>query len=771
MGSKIRNRLIQLGIVVLFFSTFFIPNVKAATLLAPQTVISRNVPAYTNNDYNGALPASLANNTNYNDFWISNNVPAYLAYDLSGVPVGQRGQVILVWYNDPATKPFNPALIGDVYYRVPENYTIEANAAPGGSFPASGWVTLATVTSNPYTSRQHLIDLTGYNWVRMNISSCPGVFSIECSVNMDIQNAANGASDDWIFLGDSITSIALDHDPLISDGGTGTFSQLINAQNSNYFPVEQNGGIGGWATPDPLVGSPTYFSTWLSLFPGNFVALDYGTNDANNNNTTGGNPDPTAVNTFYTNMTTMVQAIIAAGKTPVIPKIPWGNTANIQANGPAMNAKIDQLYTDFPEIVPGPDLWTYFLNHQSEISGDNVHPNNTGFVGMRQQWANKMITEVYTTPTVNASPAGGSFSSTQSVSLSGSANATFYYTTNGTTPTTSSTKYTSAISIPSTTTLKFIAVNKGLNVSGVSTETYTIITPTPTFTPTPTSTPVPTQSTSSPSSSSSSSNSSNETKRCTLGKPGVTVPSLYGAIAHDSSSIEIFFTKADNPVDHYTLAYGTSSGNYQYGIDSFGSIEKEQQSYTVKSLQPNTTYYFKVRGGNGCAPGEWSNEISTTTKPLFATNQLDFTSSSLAPIKDKPEVSKTSDIAPTPTPEVTTYSIKISVKDTQDKPVEGAVVTMHSKVQTAKTDKEGIAHFDNVEKGEHKVLISYNNYQGEQALNLNGDVTEYNLNVKVQPQNVFMAPQVMGIIGILSIIILVLLFKLWSKKRGDKQHQ
>jgi cobalamin biosynthesis Mg chelatase CobN len=34
----------------------------------------------------------------------------------------------------------------------------------------------------------------------------------------------------------------------------------------------------------------------------------------------------------------------------------------------------------------------------------------------------------------------------------------------------------------------------------------------------------------------------------------------------------------------------------------------------VNSLQPNTKYYFKIRSGNGCATGNWSNEISAQTK-------------------------------------------------------------------------------------------------------------------------------------------------------------
>ncbi|MGC1128939.1 MAG: chitobiase/beta-hexosaminidase C-terminal domain-containing protein, partial [Candidatus Acidiferrales bacterium] len=73
------------------------------------------------------------------------------------------------------------------------------------------------------------------------------------------------------------------------------------------------------------------------------------------------------------------------------------------------------------------------------------------------------------------SPAGGSYVSAQSVTLSSTtAGATFYYTTNGTVPTTSSTLYSGAISVSATTTINAIAVAPGFSQSAVSTATFTI---------------------------------------------------------------------------------------------------------------------------------------------------------------------------------------------------------------------------------------------------------------------------------------------------------
>ncbi len=88
------------------------------------------------------------------------------------------------------------------------------------------------------------------------------------------------------------------------------------------------------------------------------------------------------------------------------------------------------------------------------------------------------ITIPGTVATPVASPAAGSYTSTQSVTLSTTTSgASIYYTINGTTPTTSSTLYTSAISISSTTTIKAIAVKSGMNNSALMTSLYTITIP------------------------------------------------------------------------------------------------------------------------------------------------------------------------------------------------------------------------------------------------------------------------------------------------------
>jgi hypothetical protein len=84
------------------------------------------------------------------------------------------------------------------------------------------------------------------------------------------------------------------------------------------------------------------------------------------------------------------------------------------------------------------------------------------------------------------SPAAGAYGPAQSVTISdGTSGATIYYTTNGTTPSTSSSTYSSAINVSATETLEAIAVAPLYTTSGVGSAVYTIngAVATPTFSP------------------------------------------------------------------------------------------------------------------------------------------------------------------------------------------------------------------------------------------------------------------------------------------------
>lgn len=113
-----------------------------------------------------------------------------------------------------------------------------------------------------------------------------------------------------------------------------------------------------------------------------------------------------------------------------------------------------------------------------EIQGDYT------YIGLRSNDGAMYLNSVSITwepaPSVASpsfSPAGGTYGSAQSVTITcETEGATIYYTTDGTTPTSESTPYTGAINVTETTTIKAIAY-VGNEASSVASATYTFLTP------------------------------------------------------------------------------------------------------------------------------------------------------------------------------------------------------------------------------------------------------------------------------------------------------
>ncbi len=94
---------------------------------------------------------------------------------------------------------------------------------------------------------------------------------------------------------------------------------------------------------------------------------------------------------------------------------------------------------------------------------------------------------------------------------------------------------------------------------------------------------------------------------CGDSKP-VSSPKLLSAKATGRNEVTLSWEKAPDPVSYYLVAYGTKPGQPEYGNPNIGN--RDTQSYVIKGLDTGQTYYFKVRAGNGCMPGEFSNELS-----------------------------------------------------------------------------------------------------------------------------------------------------------------
>jgi len=124
---------------------------------------------------------------------------------------------------------------------------------------------------------------------------------------------------------------------------------------------------------------------------------------------------------------------------------------------------------------------------------------------------------------------------------------------------------------------------------------------------------------------------------CTSTTPSGKAPWIYEASASSGSSITLKFVNWQTPTDHFALEYGTSPDNYQFGSLDIGG--NGTTSYTVNYLNPNTTYYFRIRADNGCATGSSSNEISARTLGTSTINNVDVDTIESTVSSNRPEQS------------------------------------------------------------------------------------------------------------------------------------
>jgi hypothetical protein len=247
--------------------------------------------------------------------------------------------------------------------------------------------------------------------------------------------------------------------------------------------------------------APTFsLATWVSYSTPQSVTLTDSTPGATIYYTTNGST-PTTASTPYTgpipvSTTTTINAIAAVG-------------------GAGPSAVASATYT-FTALAPTFSLasWVTYNTPQSvtltdSTSGVTIYYTTNGSTPTTasKQYAGPIA--VSTTTTINAIAVGGgygassvasatytfttaaptfslaswvSYSTPQSVTLADATpGVTIYYTTNGSTPTTSSTPYTGPIAVSTTTTIKAIAMGGGNGASSVASATYTFTAAVPTF--------------------------------------------------------------------------------------------------------------------------------------------------------------------------------------------------------------------------------------------------------------------------------------------------
>jgi hypothetical protein len=258
---------------------------------ASMELISEGVPAFAsagNPSYH--TPAEGHDLDPYSSFEPGEE-PAWLAYDLSGVDSAKRGQALAV-LNALHCGGYVIDAVGVDYEMRPLDYTIETNpGAGGGDPPSDGWTAAVTITGSTRGAGQHVLDLAGANWIRVNISKSSNPAGGP-SIEFDVYSAPNGPTDSWLLMGDSITYISTPY-------AWNDIPALVREIVPTRFPAVINAAIGGTSTGTAI----DVIDETMAQFPGRYVALAYGTNDHANE----------------LKMEELVQKVIAAGKVPVVP--------------------------------------------------------------------------------------------------------------------------------------------------------------------------------------------------------------------------------------------------------------------------------------------------------------------------------------------------------------------------------------------------------------------------------------------------------------------
>lgn len=258
---------------------------------------------------------------------------------------------------------------------IPADYTVEVSSNSTDGTDGT-WQTVVAITGNSVRTRAHSFSFAGKRWIRMLITRASGGVNLD---EIDVHDISSALADTWFFMGDSISAVSYDR----ADGHQPSFAVDINDSFPSHFPAMIDGGIYGDLSADGV----RHIDNWLALNPDfHYWAIGYGTNDS------GRRVDP---DLFKANMQTLISRLTAAGRIPLLARIPRP-TAPGYDTIPQLNQKIDELVAS-NGLTPGPDFYSWFANHPSQIGADGIHPNSAGAVAMNRLWA-EAVAVLYATP-------------------------------------------------------------------------------------------------------------------------------------------------------------------------------------------------------------------------------------------------------------------------------------------------------------------------------------------------------------------------------------
>lgn len=205
----------------------------------------------------------------------------------------------------------------------------------------------------------------------------------------------------------------------------------------------------------------------------------------------------------------------------------------------------------------------------------------------------------------------------------------------------------------------------------------------------------------------------------------ITSPDLFQIDAQSSAAI-LYFVPSSGGAKEYIIEYGTTSDANQHAVRFSHADTSGAVSYTIDHLAAQATWYFRVRGTNGCAFSAWSN-----TKSSFIGVRSNPASMEKAVVTE--EV-KEAEALPSnnadQTTQQTSYTVRVKVTQAEQ-PAKNVKVVLAQTQQEVVTDDEGYAIFEQVIGGLHRLQVVGQAYAAEKEVEISGDDPEFDVAINL----------------------------------------
>ncbi len=355
-GGRMKlSRIIPLSVIVTATSLYAIK---------PNPLVSRFKPIYSS--FSGS-PAALVNGKFGETAWVIKD-SSWVAIKL------EQGfsRVFFAWnatnymWSDSLASP-GECTEG---LPVPESYLLLLSGNSTNGIDGT-WKTADSVTSNSVAARGHTIDFTGFSWIKMLVISGSGKID-----EIEVYDMSGGGNDTWLFAGTEITADAFKNPVPFKHFG-GFVAEYVKDFSPGATPAIIRGGIRCIRSEGLAADIGDYLKMAGSV---GCLAIEVGLNDAR-----GGSADN--VKSFSASLQRCIDVCKTNKVRPIIARIPATDPekASWQVNEAYLKA-VDEL-TAKNGLTPGPDLYSWFIQHPEELKDDGIHPSSRGCASIQRLWA------------------------------------------------------------------------------------------------------------------------------------------------------------------------------------------------------------------------------------------------------------------------------------------------------------------------------------------------------------------------------------------------